>query len=197
MGFHVVALDPLPIFRRGIETVLSAAGHVVDTPDDVLAWARHRHDGLVLLSVLTDPDWELLARLRTECPVVALLDGEPPEVGARAMWTGASAVLARDATAPALLRTVEAVEDGQAVLPVAVVAALVSGPPAPPSPLTAEQLSWLRQLSTGSTVAQLAGRAGYSEREMFRLLKALYRDMGVEGRIPAILRAQESGWLSD
>lgn len=184
------------MFRHGAEAVLSTAGHAVDAPGDVLAWARHRRDGVVLLSLLTDTDWELLERLSDESVVVALLDGGPPADGARAVWAGAAGVVPRGATAQALLRAVEATADGQAVLPAAVVTALATGPPAPPPMLTPVQLSWLRQLSTGSTVAQLAGRAGYSEREMFRLLKALYREMGVDDRIRAILRAQEFGWLS-
>ncbi|WIX84673.1 DNA-binding response regulator [Amycolatopsis sp. DG1A-15b] len=196
MGLRVVVLDPLPLFRHGAEAVLSAAGHVVDTPDDVLAWARDGRNGVVLVSLLTDADWELVGQLRHESAVVALLDGAPPAAGARAVRTGATAVLPRGATAQALLRTVEATADGQAVLPISVVTTLATGPSAPGAPLSPEQLSWLRQLSTGSTVAQLAGRAGYSEREMFRLLKTLYRELGVDGRMQAILRAQEFGWLS-
>jgi DNA-binding NarL/FixJ family response regulator len=196
VGLHVVVVDPLPMFRQGAEAVLSAAGHVVDVQDDVLAWARHRHDGVVLLSLLTDDDWELLTRLRREVAVVALLDGEQAAVGVRAVWAGATAVLPRDAPAAALLRTVEATADGQAVLPVAVVAALASGPSASRVPLAAEKLQWLRELAGGTTVAQVADAAGYSEREMFRLLKALYREMGVGNRMQALLLAKELGWLS-
>ena len=114
MGLRVVVLDPLPMFRHGAEAVLSTASHVVDTPDDVLAWARHEQDGVVLLSLLAAPDWELLERLRDESSVVALLDDEPSTVGARAVWAGATSVLPRGATAQALLRTVEATADGQA-----------------------------------------------------------------------------------
>jgi DNA-binding NarL/FixJ family response regulator len=193
---HVVVIDPLPMFRQGAEAVLSAAGHVVDGPDDVLVWAQHRHDGVVLLSLLTDDDWEVLTRLRDEVAVVALLDDEQAAVGARAVWAGATGVLPRDAPAAALLRTVEAAADAQAVLPVAVVAALASGPSAPGVPLAAEKLQWLRELAAGTTVAQMADVAGYSEREMFRLLKALYREIGVANRMQALLRAQELGWLS-
>lgn len=61
--------------------------------------------------------------------------------------------------------------------------------------LSAERLSWLRALAAGSTVARLADEAGYSERAMFRLLSALYRDMGVDGRVQALMRARDEGWL--
>jgi DNA-binding CsgD family transcriptional regulator len=58
-----------------------------------------------------------------------------------------------------------------------------------------EQLSWLRELSNGATVAQLAEHVGYSERAMFRLINSLYRQMGVHNRLQAIRHAQEAGWL--
>lgn len=96
------------------------------------------------------------------------------------------------------MRTVEATADGLAVLPAEVLAALASaslpsgGSPDRPAE---ERLSWLRQLAAGTTVAELAGRVGYSERAMFRMLRSLYRDMGVETRMQAVLRAQELGWL--
>jgi DNA-binding NarL/FixJ family response regulator len=61
--------------------------------------------------------------------------------------------------------------------------------------LSAERLSWLRALAAGRTVAQLADQAGYSERAMFRLLRLLYQDMGVGGRVEALLRARDEGWL--
>jgi DNA-binding CsgD family transcriptional regulator len=57
-------------------------------------------------------------------------------------------------------------------------------------------VSWLRQLAAGSTVAQLANQAGYSERAMFRLLQGLYQQLGARNRVEALLRAQQLGWLS-
>jgi len=111
---------------------------------------------------------------------------------------GARSVLARHVSAEVLRRTVSATIEGQAVLPAAVAAMLASCEGAdagPPQALSAEKLSWLRALAAGSTVAQLASQAGYSERAMFRLLRLLYRDMGVSGRVEALMWAQEQGWL--
>jgi len=61
--------------------------------------------------------------------------------------------------------------------------------------LSEQRLSWLCRLAAGSTVAELADAAGYSERAMFRILRQLYRDMGVENRMQAVLLARELGWL--
>lgn len=182
--------------------VLSTASHCVETPDDVLRWAQDGHR-IVLLSLIGEKDWELLGQLcQTTSAVVALIDErprvpEPVRAGVRAVRAGAASLLPRSVSAAMLVRTLEATADGQVVLPGEVVTALVGTTSIVTAPveLTAEQLSWLQQLAAGSTVAQLAGHAGYSERAMFRLLKSMYKDMAVNNRVQAILRAREQGWL--
>lgn len=201
MAFQVAVVDPLPLFRDGVVAALTAAGHVVQTPGDVLAWACQVRGGVVLLTVQAEADWKVLARLgATETAansLVVLLGEESAAAGVRAVRAGARSVLARQVSADVLRRTVSATIDGQAVLPVAVAALLASGgaDAGPDLALSAERVSWLRALAAGGTVAQLASQAGYSERAMFRLLRSLYRDMGVGGRVEALIRAQERGWL--
>jgi DNA-binding NarL/FixJ family response regulator len=181
---------------------LSTTSHCAETPDDVLTWARHGQR-IVLLSLIVEEDWELLGQLRhTAAAVVALIDErptvpEPVRAGVRAVRAGAASLLPRSVSAPMLIRTLEATAEGQGVLPGDVVSALVgtTSTLTPPGELTTEQLSWLRVLAAGSTVAQLAGLAGYSERAMFRLLKSMYKEMAVNSRVQAILRAREQGWL--
>jgi DNA-binding NarL/FixJ family response regulator len=109
---------------------------------------------------------------------------------------GARSVVGRHVTAATLLRTVAATIEGQTVLPAGVAAALAHGVSADgEAALTTEKLSWLQALASGTTVADLARRAGYSERAMFRLLRALYREMGVNSRLEALMRAREGGWM--
>jgi DNA-binding CsgD family transcriptional regulator len=50
-------------------------------------------------------------------------------------------------------------------------------------------------LAGGSTVAELARIAGYSERMMFRLLRALYRKLSAQNRTEALMYAQGHGWI--
>ncbi|WP_432973473.1 DNA-binding response regulator [Dactylosporangium sp. CA-233914] len=198
---RLAVIDPLPMYRQGVVSVLSAAGHVVETPDDLLAWLRRGHDGLVLLTLDTSTSWDALGRLRAatnEYPVIAMLAEESAAAGAKAVRAGARSVLPRGTSAAVLTRTVEATAGGQAVLPAEVVAALLSGVASTDrgeSMLTAEQRVWLRYLADGMTVARLAEQVGYSERAMFRLLQTLYRRLGARTRIQAIVRAQEQGWL--
>ncbi|MEV6843921.1 hypothetical protein [Actinoplanes sp. NPDC051411] len=130
--------------------------------------------------------------------VIVLVDELDVATAARAIRAGARSVLPRKATATTLCRTVEATLDGQTVLPSAAAVALATGgvidtdDPATPS---AQQLGWLRRLADGTTVAQLSGDAGYSERAMYRMLQVMYEQMGVAGRLQAIMQAQARGWL--
>jgi DNA-binding NarL/FixJ family response regulator len=186
------------MFRQGVTAVLTAAGHTVESPAEVVAWVRRQAGTLVLLTVVSEHDWDLLGRLcatTSSVPVIVLLDSESAVAGARAVRAGARSVLPRAVAETTLRRTVAATIDGQAVLPAAVTVALTADPHAAAPTPSAEQLSWLRRLAAGSTVAQLAEEAGYSERAMFRLLQALYRQIGVETRLKAIIRANEAGWL--
>ena len=202
MAVQVAVVDPLPLFRDGAVAALTEAGHVVQTPSDVVAWAGQVRGAVVLLTVQAEADWRVLSRLggpgTSVNSLVVLLGEESAAAGVRAVRAGARSVLARQVSAEVLRRTVSATIDGQAVLPAPVAALLASGDGAGTGPdlvLSAERVSWLRALAAGGTVAQLASQAGYSERAMFRLLRSLYRDMGVGGRVEALMRAQERGWL--
>ncbi|MBB5082330.1 DNA-binding NarL/FixJ family response regulator [Nonomuraea endophytica] len=116
----------------------------------------------------------------------------------RALAAGAVAAVPRDVQPSAVRATVESVVAGRTVLPIDVLRGLttpgaVTPPEAvPPSP---RELGWLRELSTGATVADVADRAGYSERMMFRLLRELYTRMRAGNRTEALLLARERGWL--
>ena len=202
VAVQVAVVDPLPLFRDGAVAALVAAGFAVQTPGDALTWVRQAPHAVMGLSVLGDADWRILAEAATissaALSVVVMLEEESVAAGVRAVRGGAQSVLGRRASAEVLTRTVSAVIDGQSVMPAAVTGALVSGggPDAGSvSLLPAERLSWLRALAAGRTVARLADEAGYSERAMYRLLSAVYRDMGVGGRVEALLRARDEGWL--
>jgi DNA-binding NarL/FixJ family response regulator len=78
-------------------------------------------------------------------------------------------------------------------LPPDVLALLAATTPSDVVPSAMDRLMWLHHLAAGGTVAELADRLGYSERAMYRMLRALYREMGVRTRLEAVLRARESG----
>ncbi|GIE81887.1 hypothetical protein Aph02nite_78370 [Actinoplanes philippinensis] len=201
MAVEVAVVDPLPIFCHGAVGILTRAGHTVRTPGDVVTWARRTPEALILLTVLSDADWTVLERLTGEPirhPVIAVVDAGMETLGVRAVRAGARSVVLRQSDAAALIRAVVATLDGQSVLPASVTAALAAGRaagPASAAAVTEQQISWLRALAAGSTVADLAGRSGYSERAMFRLLRVVYRELQAGSRVEALIRAKELGWL--
>jgi len=198
VAVRIAVVDPLPMFRQGVVTALEAAGHIVESPVDVVAWLRRGAGTLVLLTVVSNDDWALLGQVCDAAAshlVIALLDDASPVIGARAVRIGAHSVVPREATAVMLSRTVDATLEGQAVMPAPVAAVLASDLLDSTHRVTADQLSWLRHLAGGATVAEVAEQAGYSERAMFRLLQKLYRNMGVDSRLEAIMRAKEAGWF--
>jgi DNA-binding NarL/FixJ family response regulator len=202
VAVSVAVVDPLPIFQQGVAAILAAAGHAVEAPDDVVAWVRPGRLCVVVLTLCSGDDWEVLQRLHSTFPdqvVIALMDDESAGSGVRAVRAGARSVLHRGVPAAVLRRTVEATIEGQAVMPADVARALMAhaaSDAAGPISVSVDELSWLRLLAAGSTVARVARDVGYSERAMFRLLQSLYKKMGVRTRIQAIVYAQEQGWLT-
>ncbi|MGW7518704.1 hypothetical protein ACWGJ2_24265 [Streptomyces sp. NPDC054796] len=141
-----------------------------------------------------------LCLLRPRPLVVALSSADDASLGVRAMRAGARSVVAREATASTLQRAVSATLNGEAVMPANVADLLVTGRGGRVrrgSTPSAEQVAWLRQLSDGRTVSQLAFDTGYSERAMYRLLRALYQKLGVSTRLEAIMLAHDRGWFGN
>jgi DNA-binding NarL/FixJ family response regulator len=201
MSVRIAVSDPLPLFRRGIIATLGEAGFELEDPEDLLAWTREDQRQVVILTLRSPQDWALLARLHEDQPdvlVVAVLEDASLPGYVQAVLAGATAVLPRDAPVETVRRVFGAAVQGQSLLPAEVVRALAT----PTQPLgdhgdkaAVQEIGWLRELANGATVARLAGRAGYSERAMYRLLRDLYARLGVRNRTEALMLARERGWL--
>ncbi|MFI6441110.1 hypothetical protein [Streptomyces sp. NPDC050759] len=191
------------MFRHGVAASLSSLGQLVEEPANAEAWLREHPGGVVLLTLHSAEDLDrltALCRLRPRPLVVALPSAGDASLGVRAMRAGARSVVAREATVSALQRAVSATIDGEAVMPTDVVDLLVTGrggrAPRGAVP-SAEQIAWLRRLSDGWTVSRLASDSGYSERAMYRLLRAFYQRIGVSTRLEAIMLAHDKGWFEN
>jgi DNA-binding NarL/FixJ family response regulator len=198
---RIAVSDPLPMFHRGIADVMRNAGHDVESPENLLAWIGTVGDrAVVLLTLLRPADWTLLVTLR-ESPsavtLIAVIENEDLALSVRALGSGAVGVMAREADFDTVRDVVAAAISGRSVLPIEVVRALTAtGDVQRPDRIPPEtEISWIRQLTQGLTVARLASRAGYSERMMFRLLRDLYQRWGVANRTEAIIHARDNGWL--
>ncbi|MGW5049810.1 DNA-binding response regulator [Actinokineospora sp. NPDC004072] len=196
---RIAVIDPLPLYQQGVATALAAAGHEVEAPADPVEWVRQGGDGIVLLTVASEKDWQVLQGLcgaSGNHAVVAVVEGSSDAAGARAMRVGARSVVPRAAQAELLRQTVAATARGQAVMPAGVAVLLASGARQEESmPVRDQEVDWLKQLANGMTVAQIANGAGYSERAMFRLLSRVYQRLGARTRLEAIMLARQSGWL--
>jgi len=198
---RIAVSDPLPMFHRGVADVMRSAGHDVESPEDLLAWiAAGGGRAVVLLTLLRPADWTLLATLQESRPAVtliAVIENGDLALSVRAVGSGAVGVMAREADFDTVRDVLAAAASGRIMLPVEVVRALTATGDTqrrdrvPPE----TEISWIRQLAQGLTVARLAERAGYSERMMFRLLRDLYQRWGVANRTEAIIHARDNGWL--
>lgn len=197
---RIAVSDPLPMFGRGIAEVMRDADHEVEFPGDLFAWSEDAGPHLISLTLLGPPDWTLLAALRDSRPrtaVVAVIENSDVDRCVRALTSGAVGVMAREADAGTVRSVLSAAASGRSLLPADVVRALTSPPRSPQAgPVPTEiEISWIRLLAQGFTVARLAAHAGYSERMMFRVLRALYERWGVANRTEAIVHARGKGWI--
>jgi DNA-binding NarL/FixJ family response regulator len=199
---RVAVVDPLPLFRHGVIAAITAAGYGAEETDDAVSWAAVPERRIVVLTVQALADWvtlDAVCRGAAGNSVIAVLDRPEPAAYVRALNTGAVAAIPRDAPLDTLRAVLDAAADGKSLIPTDALRALTrpegeAGANADRSP-SADELSWLRQLARGDNVAEVAGRSGYSERMMFRLLRDLYARLGKRNRTEALIHAQEQGWL--
>jgi DNA-binding NarL/FixJ family response regulator len=202
MSVRIAVSDPLPLVRHGIMAVLGDAGFKPEAPEDLLDWVQQEQRRVVLFTLHAPERWKLLAELcdaDADVLVVALLTETSVPTYVQAIERGAVAAVPRDAPPELVHQVFEAALEGKSLLPVEVVrvlaAARVGGAPEQQDGPSLREIEWLRQLAAGVTVGQLADRAGYSERAMFRLLRELYRRIGARNRTEALMRGKEEGWL--
>jgi DNA-binding NarL/FixJ family response regulator len=199
-GAPVAICDPARSYRRGAGATLRDAGFAVEEPDDVESWASTRRDGAVLYTVRSACDWEHVRRLAESNPelkVVVLLVDSTPGRHAEALRVGAHGVVDWDADPERIVQTLRTALEGSTLLPTPVAQAMASGglPLYDPEWITQEEVKWIRLLSQGLTIQEVAMQFGYSERAFYRLLHGLYGRMRVSNRTEAILQASRWGLL--
>lgn len=107
--------------------------------------------------------------------------------------------MALNARADEIALTLHAAFLHRTLLPIRVARTMAGDtrPRTQPDAIGDTELSWFRDLAAGKTVAELAGRMGYSEREMYRRLQRMYGRIGASGRTDALLRVARWGLLDD
>jgi DNA-binding NarL/FixJ family response regulator len=192
-----------PTWRRGLAAILADAGFAAADLDDLGSWKPGR-DGIAVM-VRIDGE-EARGRMRSfsnEFPLIPVVAVVPElNVGeyANAVRAGAAAAIGEDEPAGAFPMALESALLNRAPVPVDVLRAMAARVPATPEAaawIDAGDAARLRALAAGVTVAQMADDAGYSEREMFRMLQDLYVRIGVRNRTEAIIWATRHGLLDE
>ena len=190
-----------PTVLRGIAAVIGDAGYP-SVPIPSLAEWKPGVGGSVVVAVVRDEG--VADAVRTFCedhPHVPLI-AVSPEGGvgpiADLIRLGAITAIGEDDPEERLVTAVEAALDGMSVMSADIAAAMAAFVPPAADPnawVNDQEVGWLRQLASGVTVPTIAVDAGYSEREMFRVLQRLYRRLDVNGRTEAIVWASRQGLL--
>ena len=201
-GVQVALIALGPVYSHGLGSGLTAAGLRCTVLRTAAELAHLLVSGARVVAVL--PQGRQRRAARAAGPAGPAGRGAHADAGVRprlrrgaAGRGGATGAFVHDAELGHVVRTVQCAGLGLTLLPVAVARALnrpsVSGSPE----LGARDLEYLRTLANGATVAGLARRYGYSEREMYRLLSSVYRQLGAQNRTEALLLAQRFGLLGE
>ena len=194
---EVVVLVADPANRSRLRAALETGPYSAVLPPQILNWAVAQHSQVLLVtddSTRTSNLRAALMRVVPEAACVVLVD-EPTPARCRELLTSCLAVLPATASGADLLAAVAAVDRRLACLPATAVQAITGGEGRRPG-FTSHELTWLRKLADGAKVAALARTAGYSQREMYRLLADLYARLGTSTRTEALLRADRWGLLT-
>ena len=128
MRIRVAVCDPLPVYRRGVMAILSDARLQVDgpeEPEDVIAWSTGKQQRAALMTVdsTSGQGWNAIARLReleSQPIVLALLADSTVDSYIRAMVTGASSAVARNAAPELICQVFLETLRGRSLLPMGV-----------------------------------------------------------------------------
>ena len=202
MVIEVGVLNAAPVYALGLQNLARSNGYTFKEVEDVEGWAGSHQPAVLLVDIRNDGDVGLVVDLKEEHPrsvVVALVGDANPETVAACIASGASGAITRDASPPEVTLALRAALTENAMLPLHVARSLVATRPLPgdrPTDIGDEELGWLQSLARSATVATIGREAGYSEREMYRRLKRIYKKMGVRSRTEALLKASRLGWIN-
>ena len=201
VGLRLSAVGGTATWRRGIAALLGDVGHEVIEYPDLDEWLPGHGGAVVVLWSGRDDGFESVTRFADDHPhipvVVVTADFDLVTV-ALAIRSGAGGIVDEADDVEALAAALDAAVGGRVCLPRPLVSSMAARIPSTPDPsawLTEEEGEWLRALANGTTVAELAERIGYSERETFRMLGSLYDKIGVRNRTESIIWATRHGLL--
>ncbi len=201
VGLRLSAVGGTATWRRGIAALLGDLGHDVVEYPDLDGWLPGHGGAAVVLWSGGSDGFESVTRFADDHPHIPLVVVTPDfdlATVALAIRSGAAGVVDDADDLDGLAAALDAAVGGRVCLPRPLVSSMAGRIPSTPDPtawLTEDECEWLRTLADGVTVAELAERIGYSERETFRMLGSLYDKIGVRNRTESIIWATRHGLL--
>lgn len=188
----VAVIHPSPAFRAGLASALTEAGYAASSEaGEVVKWVADHPGGVVFVGV-DDAVWAELRQFDGRTTLVALTERDDPGTYQRAFAAGAAAVVTIMETIDEILAIVAGALNRKPPVPLPVLhhMAVTAAVPIPEGLVLSDMdVAALTMLAHGSKVATIAANHGYSEREMHRRLKELYRRIGVTNRAEALVAA--------
>jgi two-component system, NarL family, response regulator DesR len=165
--------------------------------DEVVAAAKAHHPDVALLDI-DMPGLDglavagVLGQEVPQCRSLILTTFGRPGYLRRAMESGASGFLVKDASPERLADAIRRVAAGERIVDPALAAATLA---AGNSPLTARERDVLVAARPGSTVAEIADKLFLSEGTVRNYLSSAIAKTGTRNRTEAVKTADELGWL--
>lgn len=195
----LAVIDRFPAYRHGLCMALSDAGFDVRPTADLLEWASSNDGRVAVFSVRSNSDINdlRLATTRHSDLRVVAIEEQPDRASMRLVFeAGACACLPALSSIQEIVEVVRIAATGRSVLPTDLLWDLINSQVTPDvCPVSPEETDWLRALARGTTIAKLAERACYSEREMYRRLHDIYLRLGVSSRTEAVVLMSRWGLL--
>lgn len=200
-GAKVTIVDACPARALGIATALAKDDFEIEVLHNEAAIRADCDADVIVLSLRDAADVrDVAARVLVSCgprvALVALVPDSSPATFRSAFRGGATGAVHADAHLDLIRECVRLAAQRRTVLPTHVVHGLVSGRSGSDLAVETKEAAWLQALADGNTVAELARRESFSEREMHRLLRRLYERLGVRTRARALLLALQEGVIT-
>jgi two-component system, NarL family, nitrate/nitrite response regulator NarL len=204
---RIIIVDDHELFARGLEVLFRASPeHDVS----VVGFSAHAADAAGLVHDL-EPDMALIdlqmpppgglyaieacKKASPATKVIVLTGVEDVDAARAALRIGADGYVLKVSSPSQLVPLLHAVANGYVVMPTWLATELARTPASqsPHSDLSDEELRLLTRVAKGLGSVEIANELYVSERTVKRLLSNLYRRIGVDGRIEAVIWAAKAG----
>jgi DNA-binding NarL/FixJ family response regulator len=219
MAIRILLADDQPLFREGLRVLLS-----VQADFEIVGEAGNGHEALALAGSLA-PDVVLmdvqmpeldgvaatrrLAETRPACRVIMLTTFDDDEYVFEGLRAGAVGYLLKDTPSARLAEAIRAAARGESFLQPSIAAKVVaeftrlSQRPAPSRPpdeanpdrLSEREVEVLRLVAQGASNKEIAAQLFLAEGTVKNHLTNILGKLGATGRLQAVNRARELGWL--